>query len=261
MGIFDKIFGKKKEEFEKPNNDKLFNLLNKYKDDTSYDNYSKVVNELMEGNSFLILPSVNDKQPKKEWDTLKKDSTLKLTSVFDLDGLKVLGAFSDEKALLKWSKKETEFTAMKGQDVLEFCQTNRIDRIVINSEQPTMFVLERNQGNVKTETIEKKTEIQVGAPSNPISGKLLEKFKNNFSKVKSVNEVYHYAMVRNNESILILAFRLDIYNDNSRKACINSIQDSMDGEKLNLPLEVFFLEEDNWYQTAKGIPNSLIYHN
>lgn len=263
MGIFDKLFGSKKKESDievnKPNNDKLTRLLENYGKDKSQENYQKAFNEIVEGNSLLLLPSINDGNEKDEWKTLKKDSTLKLTSVFDQDGLKVLGAFTTPEKLLEWSKRETEYTAMKAKDAIDFCQTHGIDRIVIDSDSSTMFILERNKENVKTETIQEETQVQVGTPMKPISGEHLKKFQQNFAKVDVIKEVYQYAMVRNNESILVLGYVLDTYLDNSRTACIHTIQNSMDGETLELPLEMFMLEDKGWLQTVRGIENSLIY--
>jgi len=205
MGIFDKLFGSKKKEseIEKPNNNKLTGLLESYGKNKSQENYQKVFNEIVDGNSILILPSVNDGNEKDEWKTIKKDSTLKLTSVFDQDGLKVLGAFTTPEKLVEWSKKETEYTAMQAQDAIDFCQTHGIDRIVIDTDSTTMFILERNKENVKTETIQEETEVQVGSPMKPISGEHLNKFRLNFEKVDIIKEVYQYAMVRNTESILV----------------------------------------------------------
>ena len=262
MGIFDKLFGTKIKAFENdeaPDNTKLIGLLEKYGKNQSQENYQKAFNEIVEGNSLLILPSVNDGKPKDNWETLKKDSTLKLTSVFDQHGLKVLGAFTSPEKLLEWTKSETEYTSMKSKDVIDFCQAHGIDRIVIDTDMPTMFVLERNRENIQTETIQQETQVQVGTPINPIAGEHLKKFQFNFSKVNVIEEVYHYAMVRNNESILMLGFVLDTYSDDSRAACINSVQNSMDGEKLDLPLEMFMLNDEGWLQTVKGIENSLIY--
>lgn len=263
MGIFDKFFGSKKTdakiEVKQPNNEKLISLLESYGKNQSQENYQKAFNEIVDGNSLLILPSINDGNDKDEWKTLKKASTLKLTSVFNQDGLKVLGAFTAPEKLLEWSKKETEFTAMNAKDAIGFCQTHGIDRIVIDSDSSTMFILERNKENVKTETIQEETQVQVGTPMKPISGKHLIKFQQNFAKVDVIKEVYQYAMVRKNESILVLGYVLDTYTDNSRTACIHTIQNSMDGETLELPLEMFMLEDESWLQTVKGIDNSLIY--
>ena len=262
MGIFDKLFGTKKktsENNENPDNTKLIGLLEIYGENQSQENYQKALNEIAEGNSLLILPSINDRESQDNWKTLEKDSTLKLTSVFDHDGLKVLGAFTTPEKLVKWIKKETEYTAMKSKDVIDFCQAHGIDRIVIDTDMATMFVLERNRENINTETIQEETQVQVGTPMNPISGEHLKKFQANFSKVSVIKEVYHYAMIRNNENILMLGFVLDTYSDNSRAACINSVQNSMEGEKLDLPLEMFMLNDEDWYQTVQGIENSLIY--
>jgi hypothetical protein len=33
----------------------------------------------------------------------------------------------------------------------------------------------------------------------------------------------------------------------------------MEGEKLELPLEMFMLNDEGWLKTVKGIENSLIY--
>jgi len=59
-----------------------------------------VVSELLNGNSFLLLPSENDGSNPDTWKTAQENTELKLTCVFNLDGLKVLGAFTDENALL-----------------------------------------------------------------------------------------------------------------------------------------------------------------
>lgn len=261
MGLIDKIFGNKKisTENRNPDNFKLIALLEKYNQNNSSENYKRAFNEIVNGNSFLILSSLNNEGSNGNWKTIEKGSTLNLTCVFNHDGLIVLGAFTTPEKLLEWTKEATQYTAMKSKDVIYFCQTNRIDRIVIDSDLPTMFVLERNRENVKTETIQKSTQVTVGTPTIPITGELLKKFKYNFSKVSVIKEVYHYVMVRNDESILMLGFVLDTYTDNSRAASINAIQNSMEGEKLNLPLEMFMLDDQKWYETVKEIEDSLIY--
>jgi len=262
MGIFDKLFGTKKKtpkNNENPDNTKLIGLLEKYGENQSKENYQKAFHEIVKGNSLLILPSLNDKESKHEWETIEKGATLTLTSVIDQDGLKVLGAFTTPEKLLEWTKEETEYTAMKSKDVIDFCQAHNIDRIVIDSNMPTMFILERNRENVSTKTVQKETQVQVGTPIKPIAGALLKKFQINFSKVTVIKEVYQYAMLRNDESILVLGFVLDTYSDNSRIACINSIQNAMTGEKLDIPLEMFMLNDKDWYKTAKEIEDSLIY--
>jgi hypothetical protein len=55
--------------------------------------------------------------------------TIQITSVFDLDGLKVLGAFSDERSLLNWSKEMCIYTALRSQAALDICKEQNIDRV------------------------------------------------------------------------------------------------------------------------------------
>ena len=135
MNFSKKFFSSKPESH--PENIRLSFLLNNYSENTSQTNYGLVLKELKEGNSFLILPTVNEKYVD-DWTVTNEEAKLKLTSVFDLDGLKVLGAFSDEKSLLIWSKKPTPYTAVRSQAVLEMCQEINVSRIVINSGSPNI---------------------------------------------------------------------------------------------------------------------------
>ena len=165
MGLLDKFFGNKPKP-PNPDNSRLFKLLEIYqKQNGKGDNYRNLVLELMNGNSFLLLPSQNENEGSATWTTAQKDTTLKLTCVYNLDGLKVLGAFTDEIFLLSWAKKPTQYTALSSKDVLKLCEQQLIDRIVVNSDLPTMFVLERNRANIKTETIKEETKVQVGTPN------------------------------------------------------------------------------------------------
>lgn len=262
MGIFKKLFGSKKEsEFNDQmlNNGKLINLLESYGKNESQENYGKVLNEIVDGDSILILPSINFGSNLNEWGIIKKGSSLKLTSVFNQDGLNVLGVFTTPEKLVEWSKKETEYTAMKSKDVLNFCQTHEIERIVIDTGSPTMFVIEKNRDDITTEVIEEDTEVKIGPSSHPISGELLKKFQLNFAEVNVIKEVYQYAMLRNNEVSLSLGCVLDMYSDDSSTACIRTIHKSMEGETLEFPLEVFMIEEEKWLQAVKEIENSLMY--
>jgi len=124
-----------------------------------------VVLELMNGNSFLLLPSQNEDKGSGTWTTAQKGTTLKLTCVSNFDGLKVLGVFTDETSLLGWAKKPTQYTALSSKDVLKLCEEQLIERIIVNSDLPTMFVLERNRANFKTETIKEETRCKSGHPT------------------------------------------------------------------------------------------------
>jgi len=262
---FLKIFftkGIKSEEVvenRKPENSKLIYLLNIYGQHQSQENYRLALKEIEEGNSFLILPSVNDTHEMSDWKTIDVGSTLKLSSVFNLDGLQVLGAFTDEKALQTWAKKVTEYTKMRSQDVIEFCKQNGIDRIVINSDQANMFVLERNRENIKTTVIEKPTPVQVGKPIHPLNKHILDKLITNFKKVDTILEAYHYAQSANNEFSLVIGVVLSTISDNSRAALNNAIYNSLQGEKLDTLLDIFVLPTNDWIQNVRNIQDSLFY--
>jgi hypothetical protein len=142
MGLFDKLFGNKQKQTN-PDNSRLLQLLEVYQKKQGKDNsYKNVVLELMNGNSYLLLPSQNDNEGTATWVAAQKGTTLKLTCIYNLDGLKVLGAFTDEPSLLNWAKKQIQYTALASKDVLKLCENQAIERIVINSNSPTMFVLE-----------------------------------------------------------------------------------------------------------------------
>lgn len=258
MGLFNKLFGNKPKT-DKPDNTQLLFLLDKYKKENGAgDTYKNVVLELMNGNSFLMLPTQNDTNPDK-WITAEKDTTLKLTSVVILDGLKVLGAFTDEQALLAWTKSPSQYTAMRSNDVLKFVQDNGIDRIVINSDQPNMFVLERSRENVNEHTIKKDTKVQLGTPNTPLSKHITQKLIDNFRRDTTISEVYQYGQTKDGEFSIVLGFKLTSNSDNAKKAAINAVQNALKGETLDQALDLFFIETDSWYESIRKIENSLLF--
>lgn len=124
---------------------KLSVLLDTYqKQNGKGDTYKDVILELLNGNSLLLLPSSNDGSENKDQHTDGESKTLKLSSVFNVDGVKVLGAFTDEQALFSWAKQPVPYKMLESKDVLQLCEETAIGRIVINSGLPTMFVLEQD---------------------------------------------------------------------------------------------------------------------
>ena len=259
MNFLKKLFGRKPDEKKRdPENTQLIYLLNIWGEHQSTENYQAVVKEILEGNSFLLLPSENDNSGPRTWKTLDVGATLKLKSVFNVDGLQVLGAFSDEHALLEWFKGETGYTAMKTQDLIEFCKQNGIDRIVINSDQKNMLVLERNRENIKTNIIQEETKVLVGAPSKPLNQQVLNKLIDNFRKVNTIEEAYQYAQSMGNETSIVLGIKMSVRSDDARAALHNAINNSLHDVELEMPLDIMLLDED-WLETVKGIENSLFY--
>ena len=259
MGLFDKWFGNKAK-LTGPDNSKLFQLLDIYqKQNGKGDSYKNVVSELMNGNSFLLLPSQNDNKIPENWTTTEKNTTLKLTCIYNLDGLKVLGAFTDENALFSWAKKPKPYTALLSKDVLKLCEKQLIERIIINSDLPTMFVLEKNRENIKTEIIEEQTTVQVGTPSRPLEKRLIQKLTDQFKRVETIDEVYQYGQKKNNEFSLVLGFKLLVNSENAKTATINAAQTALQGEEIDQLLDLFFIEDDGWYQTIQNVENSFAY--
>ena len=262
MGLFDKFFGTKAKTTTKtqPDNTRLFKLLEIYQQKNGKgDSYKNVVLELMNGNSYLLLPSENDNEGPATWTTTAEDTTLKLTCVYNLDGLKVLAAFTDEASLVTWTKKPVQYTALPSKEILKLCEEQLIERIVINSDLPTMFVLERNRSNIKTDTIKETTTVQVGTPGRPLERRILQKLINQFQRVDTIDEVYQYGLTRNNEFSIVLGIKLLTNSDNAKTAAINAVQTALQGENIDQLLDLFFIEDESWYQTVRGVENSFFY--
>ncbi|MDQ3017737.1 MAG: SseB family protein [Bacteroidota bacterium] len=124
---------------------KLIELLTLFGQNRNQETYTNVINALNGGGHLLFLPTASDRTASGSWKTLEGGSKLKLTSVFNLNGKVVLAAFSSELTLFSWAQDNLHFTAMDSKDALILCQSNGIDKIVIDSDQATMFVLELNR--------------------------------------------------------------------------------------------------------------------
>ena len=252
MNIFNKLFKKKEPEFT-PDNSVLLQLIQAYHQNPTSENYGKVMEELYGTRAFLVVPSDGKQSTSDAWHTLKKGSTVGFTSVFDVDGLLVFGVFTSETALSKWINQETAYMAIPAHAVMEMAQEYNFGRIVIDSEQETMFVLERNRENIATTTVQEETQVQVGFPQHPIDGANKSQLLDAFSKNSNIKEVYHFVMLRNQESIYILAFVLENYSENARLAVMDCVNDGMKGFTLDLPLESMYIEEsDSWYETVQN---------
>jgi hypothetical protein len=128
-----------------PDNTKLFKLLNEYGKDNKYDNYKKVVKELTEGNAYLLLPSNKDYGNKyTSWTPVEEAQKIDL-GIYIVDGLKAIAAFSSEEALFTWKKKVSKYISLPSKAIIEICEANGIDRIVVDSALPTMVVLQKSK--------------------------------------------------------------------------------------------------------------------
>lgn len=264
MSFLKKLFGgnkKPNDDLPKkdPENTRLIYLLDNWEKNPSKDNYHAVVDEVLNGNSFLLLPSVNDRESSMGWETIEKGMTLNLTCVFNIDGLKVLAAFSDENALVAWSKTQTQYTALSTKEIVNLCAEQGIDRVVINSDQKNMFVLERNRENITSRKIEEDTKVLVGSPMRPFDKHIIDNLVASFKKVDTIEEAYHYAQTMKGEHSLVLGIKMSVVSDNSRAALYNAINSVLSDKKFDLPVDVMILETDEWLQTVRGIEDSLFY--
>lgn len=264
MSLLSNLFGKANSEEaspqnKQPDNTRLLKLLHAYRNDESSEDYQHVVDELMNGNAYLLLPTVDGAGAKETWKTMEEGEGLKLTSIFDVDGLTVLGAFTSEETLLEWANKKTEYTAMPSSDALDLCLANGIERIVIDSRQPTMFVLQRGRDNLETETLRRGAKELIAFPAQPIEGRMLEKLKTRCHKKPFIQEVRQFILSRGKENSLVLGFKLDGYNENTRSACIQAVQDAVQGELFEQAVDVLFFENEDRYQSVKEIESSLVY--
>jgi hypothetical protein len=265
MGIFKKIFGSKSNpeplkshQLGNPDNTRLIFLLNNYIKNRGNENYKLVVDELLNGNSFLMLPSINDETASKEWTVSKENTSLKLTTIFNLDGLKVLGAFTDSEAVYTWAKKSTPYTSVKSQAVLEMCKEMDISRIVINSDSPNMFVIERER-NMQELNISANSTVMIGTPNRPLDELIISNLRSNFEKIENIIEAYQYMQTQNNQANITIGIKLSNYNDNARKAAINAVQNAITHLPKETYLDVFFLEKSDWYDRVKKVEGSLFY--
>lgn len=264
MNLIDRFFKKDRVVESFPIDNKiLVKLLDKWSEKQDYENYSNVMNELMTGSSCLFFSTLDDANEKSQsWKTLDDTKSIKLTCVFDVDGLKVVGVFTDEKALVEYTKSQTNYTVMRSQDALAMFEQAGIDRIVINSGQKNAFFTEKRQ-NTETQSIPSNATVLVSVPTQPLNGAVLEKLCEGFTNVSSIEEVYQYGLKQqaDEEFNLVLGFRLKVDNDNARTAALNVIQKVLQEYPLKQSIDIFFITSDEWYNTIKEIENSLIYVN
>ena len=134
----------------KPNNTNLLHLIKTFQDHKTQDTFMAVLKELQGNSAFLIIPTltpvVGKDKDAKGWSTIEKGTQLTFTSVFEIDGQKVLGAFTSQQNLMLWAKETKPFASIPAKDVLDIAMENGIEKIIIDSNLDTMFVLGRSIG-------------------------------------------------------------------------------------------------------------------
>lgn len=152
MNFFRKMFKGKTEkasdttstQTKNISNEKLISLLTAWGETESEDAHTAIVEELKGGESVLLIPTINDATNNGggEWETATKGTQLKVTSLFMLGQEKVIAVFSSEEAFRAWNKTDSQYTVMPTKNVLKICKQLEVTKLVIDSNQSTMVVVE-----------------------------------------------------------------------------------------------------------------------
>lgn len=130
-----------------PDNTHLMTTIKAFQTNQNQDTFMAVLNELQGDNAFLLIPTtepvVSKDRNEEGWSTIEKGTQLSFTSVFEVDGQKILGVFTSQQKLMSWASETKPFVSLPAKDVLEIAVQNLIERIVIDSNEDTQFVLGR----------------------------------------------------------------------------------------------------------------------
>jgi hypothetical protein len=130
-----------------PNNTTLLENIKAFQANQSEATFMAVFEELQGDNAFLVVPTAEpikgDNRDENGWSTIEKGTPMTFTSVFEVENQKVMGVFTSQAALTIWSQETKPFVSIPAKDVLEIAMQNDIEKIIIDSNQETMFVLGR----------------------------------------------------------------------------------------------------------------------
>lgn len=130
-----------------PNNSALLEYIKAFQTNQNQDTFMAVFEELQGNNAFLVVPTAEpvkgENKDKNGWSTIEKGTPMTFTSVFEVENQKIMGVFTSQAALTIWSQETKPFVSIPAKDVLEIAMQNEIEKIVIDSNQETMFVLGR----------------------------------------------------------------------------------------------------------------------
>ena len=239
-------------------NRKLISLLDDFSREISNEKYTQIIQSLYQDDVFLYVPAVHDSSGSGQWRTIAPGDSLKLTSLFQQDGHKILAVFSSEETMIVWAKQIVQYYAMEAKDVLKICEDYGIDRLVIDHGSPTVFVMQRQPGKVEKEIIPEDTPVSI-LPAKILNDTILKRLKRNFAEIPSLRKAYQYVMIRNHEHSRVIAFELTDNSEHLQEAVIQATQKAFYGEKVDMPVEVFFIETESTHDQIRKVDNSLIY--
>lgn len=130
-----------------PNNTTLLENIKAFQANQNEATFMAVFNELQGDNAFLVVPTAEpikgENRDENGWSTIEKGTPMTFTSVFEVENQKVMGVFTSQAALTIWSQETKPFVSIPAKDILEIAMQNDIEKIIIDSNQDTMFVLGR----------------------------------------------------------------------------------------------------------------------
>jgi|AntRauMFilla1563_2_1112583.scaffolds.fasta_scaffold04494_4 hypothetical protein len=137
-----------KENTFNPNNTPLLENIKAFQANQNQETFMAVFEELQGDNAFLVVPTAEpvkgENKDKNGWSTIEKGTPMTFTSVFEVENQKVMGVFTSQAALTIWSQETKPFVSIPAKDILEIAMQNNIEKIIIDSNQETMFVLGRS---------------------------------------------------------------------------------------------------------------------
>ena len=104
-------------EFEfRPNNTNLLATIKAFQKNQNQETFMAVFNELQGNNAFLLIPTtepiVGKDRNEEGWSTIEKGTQMSFTSVFEVEGQKILGAFTSQQTLMNWANETKPFASL-----------------------------------------------------------------------------------------------------------------------------------------------------
>ncbi len=243
---------------ESLDNKELISLLLDFNQSQSGEMYTKIVASLQADNHILLLPSINDTDSTNDWRELHGGSELKLNCIFNVNGIKVLAAFTSESAMNSWAKSSISYTAIKSSDVMKMSLQWDVDRIVIDSDQASMFVLQKSQSNGKSTLPDKSVDF-IAFPPLPLKPHNVASLAAHFLQIAFILEAFQFTFSNRSESSLVIGLKLSEYTSQSKEDCFIAVKEAFELFKAEVPIDVIFLENEAWYRKVISLNHSMFY--
>ena len=106
--------------------------------------YENVVLELLNGNSSLFVQT-HGEQFNETRTFVADENTKLLVGIYEIEGKKYFGAFTDLDLLEKWLKVRSSYVQLLSKTLIEMADKTDVDGIIINSSYRNMFIAFRDR--------------------------------------------------------------------------------------------------------------------